>query len=145
MRKQPSDGWQRTSLVLGSSTPSGRGGRQRREARLEVLPAEDGARPYRTVPTLGEGSPLRPVPVVPVALANERPPLHGVSGMEGAAEDSAGGGAEGDQEVESRWKIRYLLSDGRCGQAVLGFLSSTDVGRLVPPLEEGDAGSQASE
>jgi len=46
---------------------------------------------------------------------------------------------------KSRWKIRDLLSDGRCGQAVLGFLSSTDVGRLVPPLGEGDAGSQASE
>ena len=30
-------------------------------------------------------------------------------------------------------------------QAVLDFLSSTDVGRLVPPLEERDAGSQVSE
>ena len=38
--------------------------------------------------------------VVPVPLANERPPLQGVSGMEDAAEDSVGGGAEGDWEVE---------------------------------------------
>ena len=36
-----------------------------------------------------------------------------------------------------------LLADGRCGWAVLDILSSTDVGRLVPPLEE--EGSAASE
>jgi len=46
---------------------------------------------------------------------------------------------------KSRWKIRDLHADRRCGQAVLDFLSSTDVGRLVPPLNEGDARSQASE
>jgi hypothetical protein len=46
---------------------------------------------------------------------------------------------------KSRWKIRDLLADGRCVRAVLDFLSSTDVGRLVPPLEEMDAGSEASE
>jgi len=46
---------------------------------------------------------------------------------------------------KSRWTVRDLLADGRCGQAVLDFLSSTDVGRLVPPLEERDAGSQVSE
>jgi len=46
---------------------------------------------------------------------------------------------------KSRWKIRDLPGDGRCGQAVLDFLSSTDVGRLVPPLEERDAGSEVSE
>jgi len=38
-----------------------------------------------------------------------------------------------------------LLADGRCSRAVLDFLSSTDVGRRVPPLEEGGAGSQVSE
>jgi len=47
---------------------------------------------------------------------------------------------------KSRWTARDLLADGRCGWAVLGFLSSTDVGRLVPPLvEEGGAGSEVSE
>ena len=45
----------------------------------------------------------------------------------------------------SRWKIRDLLADGRYGQAVLDFLSSTDVGRAVPPLEESDAGSEVSQ
>jgi len=49
-----------------------------------------------------------------------------------------------------RWKsrrtVRELLADGRCGRAVLNFLSFTDVGRVVPVLEEeGDAGSEASE
>jgi hypothetical protein len=45
--------------------------------------------------------------------------------------------------MESRWKVRDLLADGRCSRAVLDFLSTTDVGRLVP-VEE-DAQSEASE
>jgi len=40
--------------------------------------------------------------VVQVPLANKRPPLQGVSGVEDAAEDSVGGGAEGDQKVEKQ-------------------------------------------
>ena len=44
---------------------------------------------------------------------------------------------------KSRFKIRDLLADGRCSQAVLDFLSTTDVGRLVTPEE--DAGSEVSE
>jgi len=46
---------------------------------------------------------------------------------------------------KSRWKIRDLLAYGRCGQAVKDFLSATDMGRLAPPLGEGDAGSEESE
>jgi len=47
---------------------------------------------------------------------------------------------------KSGWTVRDLLADERCGQAVLDFLSSTDVGRLVPPLRrEVDAGSEVSE
>jgi len=60
------------------------------EACLEVLPDEDRALPDRTIPALGKGSPHRPVLVVPVPHANERPPLQGVSGMEDAAKDSVG-------------------------------------------------------
>ena len=38
------------------------------------------------------------------------------------------------------------MADERCGQAALDFLSSTDVGRLVPLLKkEDDAGSEVSE
>jgi len=33
---------------------------------------------------------------------------------------------------KSRWRIQDLLADGRCSQAVLDFLSATDVGRQVP-------------
>jgi len=40
--------------------------------------------------------------VAQVPLANDRPPLQGVSGVEDAAEDPVGGGAEGDQEAEVR-------------------------------------------
>jgi len=46
---------------------------------------------------------------------------------------------------KDRWKIKDLLADGRCSRAVLDFLYSTDVGRRMPLLEGGDAGSQASE
>ena len=47
---------------------------------------------------------------------------------------------------KSRWAVRDLLADRRCGRAVLDFLSSTDVGRMVPPREgKGDAGSEVSE
>jgi len=46
---------------------------------------------------------------------------------------------------KSRWKIWDLLADGRCGQAVLYFLSSTVVGRLVLSEDEVGAGSKASE
>jgi hypothetical protein len=52
---------------------------------------------------------------------------------------------KGTGRWKSRWNIRDLLADGRCVRAVLDFLSSTDVGRLVPPLEEMEAGSEASE
>jgi len=44
---------------------------------------------------------------------------------------------------ESRWKIRDLPTDGRCSQAVLDFLSTTDVGRRVPAEE--DTVSEVSE
>ena len=47
---------------------------------------------------------------------------------------------------KSRWKIQDLLADGRCSQAVLDFLTSTDVGRIVPTVEvDADAGSDVSE
>jgi len=45
---------------------------------------------------------------------------------------------------KSRWRIRDLFADKRCSQAVLDFLTSTDVGKVVPAVEE-DAGSEASE
>jgi len=65
--------------------------------------------------------------------------------MEGPAEDRVGRGAEGDYvgggSIGSRsWGP---LADGRCSKAVLGFPSTTDVGRLVPAEE--DAGSEVSE
>jgi hypothetical protein len=44
---------------------------------------------------------------------------------------------------KSRCKIRDLLADGRSNQAVLDFLATMDVGRLVPAEE--DAGSDGSE
>jgi len=43
------------------------------------------------------------------------------------------------------WKVRDLLADGRCSQAVRDFLSTTDVGRRVPGVEEENAVSTVSE
>jgi hypothetical protein len=40
-------------------------------------------------------------------------------------------------EEKSRWKVRDLLADERCSRAVLDFLATTDVGRLVPAPAEG--------
>ena len=37
---------------------------------------------------------------------------------------------------KDRWKVRDLLADGRCSGVVLDFLSTTDVGRRVPGVEE---------
>lgn len=45
--------------------------------------------------------------------------------------------------MEGRFKIRDLLADGRYSQPILDFLSSADVGRLVP-AEDG-AESEVSE
>jgi hypothetical protein len=45
----------------------------------------------------------------------------------------------------NRWKVRDLPADERCSRAVLDFVSTADVGRLVPALAEDDAQSEASE
>jgi len=45
-----------------------------------------------------------------------------------------------------RWKARELFADRMCSQALQDFLTTTDVGRIVPPAEEeSDAGSEVSE
>ena len=46
---------------------------------------------------------------------------------------------------KSRWKVRDLLADKRCSRAVLDFLATTDVGRLVPAPAEEEAQSEVSE
>ena len=37
---------------------------------------------------------------------------------------------------KSRWRIWELFADRRCSQAVLDFLTSADVGEIVPAAEE---------
>jgi len=46
---------------------------------------------------------------------------------------------------KSRFKIQDLLADGRCSQAVLDSLSTTDVGRLVPAEGNARSGSERRE
>jgi hypothetical protein len=62
----------------------------------EVLPYEDGALPYRRVPTLDKVASEPPVLVVPMPQADERPPLEEVPEMEGGAENLVEGGLQGD-------------------------------------------------
>ena len=109
---------------------------QHQEVGLEGLPAEVGACTHRAVPALDQSQALCAVLVVPEPNADEGPPLQGMLEVEVKKETG---------RWKSRWKIRDLLADERCSQAVLDFLSTTDVGRLVPPEEEGDAGSEVSE
>jgi hypothetical protein len=46
---------------------------------------------------------------------------------------------------KSRWKLWDLLADERCSRAVVGCLSTTDVGRLVPAPVAENAQSEGSE
>jgi len=111
-----------------------RDGRQYQKARLEVLPAEDRTPPHMTIPALGEGPPRCPVLVVQVPLANERPHLQGLSGVEDAAEDSVGGGAEGDQKVE-----KQVDGPGPAGGREV-WAGSTGFSRLYGRRKTGAAG-----
>ena len=44
------------------------------------------------------------------------------------------------------WRAHELFAEQRCSQALLDFLTATDVGRIVPPAGgEADAGSEVSE
>jgi len=44
-----------------------------------------------------------------------------------------------------RWKAHELFAESGCSRAVLDFLSSTDVGKIVPAVETDAEGSEASE
>jgi len=114
-----------------------------RGARLEVLPAEDRSLPHWAVPTLEEESAHRSVLVVSVPDTDTGSPLQCVPRVEGPVEDPVGEVLEESGRGKSQFKIRDLLADGRCSQAVIDFFSSTDVGGLVPAEE--DARSETSE
>jgi len=45
---------------------------------------------------------------------------------------------------KARWRIRDLLADERCSQAILDFLTATDVGRRMP-AEGKDTVNEVSE
>ena len=89
-----------------------RGGQQLQEARLSVLPTQDGALPNRAASQLDD-EPIHPTMlVVPSPDADPGPPLQGVPRVEAAAENPVGGGKEGDGEVEGpmegegRWEMQ---------------------------------------
>ena len=45
-----------------------------------------------------------------------------------------------------RWRAHELFAEQRCSQALLDFLTATEMGRIVSPAGgEADAGSEASE
>jgi hypothetical protein len=116
------------------------------EARLEVLPAEDRALPHGAVPYPDKD---RAAPECWWCRYKTQTREHVFKNCPEWKEQQKGLWAEVWKETgrgKSRFKIRDLLVDGRCSQAVLDFLTSTDVGRLVPtPGAEEDAQSEASE
>jgi len=122
-----------------------RGGRQYQEACLEVLPAEDRARPHRRVPALGQGAPHCPVLVVPPPLANERPPLQGVSGVEDAAEDSVSRSVVGDGEVEEPVEGPGLTCRQQVRAGGAGLPRLNGCGKAGATPGRGDARGEASE
>jgi len=44
-----------------------------------------------------------------------------------------------------RWKVHELFAKRTCSQALLDFLSSTDIGKIVPVEEGNNVESEASE
>ena len=44
-----------------------------------------------------------------------------------------------------RWKVHEHFAERTCSQALLDFLSSTDIGKIVPAEEGDNAESEASE
>ena len=54
---------------------------------------------------------------------------------------------EEKERGRERWKAHELFAGGgQCFQAILDFLSSTDIGKKVPPVvKDGDVGSEVSE
>ena len=56
-----------------------------------------------------------------------------------------GEGSGGDREGGDRCKVRDLLADARCSQAVPDFLSISDVRRRIPAPAEEDVQSEATE
>jgi len=113
------------------------------QACLKVLPAEDRSPPHRAVPTLNEELAHHSVLVVSVPDADAGAPLQGVSRVEGPTNDPVGRGTEGSGKEKSRFTTRDLLADWRCSQAVPNFLSTTDVGRLVPAEEDAGSGKRS--
>ena len=65
--------------------------------------------------------------------------------MEAAAEDPVGGGEEGDWELEGSVEGAGPTGRREVQPGGAGFLSTTDVGRRVPGVEEDDAVSAVSE
>jgi len=82
------------------------------EARLAVLPAEDGALPYGPVPALDESSFDSPVLVVPVSHAEKGSPPQGVPKVERTTENSLEGGVEGDRKGGSGGRLMSFSPTG---------------------------------
>jgi len=88
--------------VYDANKPEARqhGCRQFQEARLKVLPAEDGSLPLWEVPAVDKESVCRKMLVVPVSDADSGSPLQGLPEVEGLLEDFVVRGAEGKRGVE---------------------------------------------
>jgi len=87
------------------------GCRERQEARLKALPVENWALPDRTVPTLDEEPPHRPVLVVPLPDADKRPCPEWKAQQKILRTEVR----KESGKWKSRGKIWDILADRRCG------------------------------
>ena len=126
-----------------------------RQDQLEEIPTEQGTAPGR------EGGSIQKAPGLPLLPAEDRPcklksrrsaqcwceRRNTKQTREHLFKSARHGGIsrtlwiavrEATNRGKDRLQISQLFADERCSEAVLGFLATTDVGRTVPPAEEGE-------
>ena len=112
-------------------------------SRRHLILTKDKPLPYRAVFPVDEEPPHRLLLVVPVPGADAGPPLQGMPEWKAQQKILWVEVRKESGRRKDRLTIRGLLADVRCSQAVLDFLSTMEVRRLVPPEE--DARSEVSE
>jgi hypothetical protein len=121
-------------------------GEDQQTAGGEILPVEDRPLSHWPVPQVDQERAHSLVLVVPVPDPDPGAPLQELPPLEGPAEILREEVLQATGRRKNRSRIRDLFADERCSQAILDFLSTTDVGRRVGldrAVEE--AQSEASE
>ena len=116
-------------------------GSGQQEARLEVLPADDGALPHRPVPPVDDENAGHQVLVVPVQDPDPRTSLQELPAVEEPAEKDQ----RAPVRTRDRTKIAELLAYERSSKVILDFLSTGGSGgREAVRSERGRTGNARS-